>query len=87
MYKIQGKICSGEDKESFEIAYKEFKGMTKRFRCAKKLNLDKKARIEKSIEYIENNLIPFGEEWHWDNGCIKDYIIELLKILKGEDND
>lgn len=41
-------------------------------------------KINRAIEYIEKKLIPYGNEWHWDDGKIG-YMVEeeLLRILKG----
>jgi hypothetical protein len=40
-------------------------------------------RIDKAIEYIENDLIPYGNEYHWDNASLEDEVKELLDILRG----
>ena len=41
----------------------------------------------KAIEYIENKLIPYGDEWHWDEGGISYMVDDVLNILKGEENE
>jgi len=40
------------------------------------------SRIYKAIEYIKNSLIPYGDEWHWDDAYIRDYVVELLNLLQ-----
>ena len=40
-----------------------------------------KSRITKAIAYINNELLPYGDEWHWDDVFIRDYICDLLTIL------
>lgn len=42
---------------------------------------------EKAIEFIEKELIPYGDDWFWDDAHIRDLVIELLNKLKGEDNE
>jgi hypothetical protein len=32
-------------------------------------------------------LIKYGDEWHWDDPSIRDYLIDIFNILGGEDND
>lgn len=44
-------------------------------------------KVNKVIEYINNELLPYGDEWHWDAGSIRDYVCNLLDILKGSDNN
>ena len=44
-------------------------------------------RIEDAIEYIKEQLLPYGNEWHWDDAGIEDYVIDLLDILEGKDNE
>ena len=41
-------------------------------------------RIDKAIEYIKNDLIPFGDEWHWDEGGIGNMVEDVLNILEGD---
>lgn len=38
--------------------------------------------IEKTLYLIDE-----GNEWHWDNGALEDYAEDILKCLRGEDND
>ena len=46
-----------------------------------------KSRIDKANEYINEEIIPFGNEWHWDNSALEDYIDNLLNILEGNDKN
>lgn len=46
-----------------------------------------KQRIDKAIDYINNTVIPFGDEWHWDNNCIEDYVNNIITILQGSDDN
>ena len=40
-------------------------------------------RIDKAIKNIEEDLIPYGNEYHWDDASLEDYVKEVLDILKG----
>ena len=42
-------------------------------------------RIDKAIKFIEEDLIPYGNEYHWDNASLEDIVKDLLNILKGDD--
>ena len=46
-----------------------------------------RVRKTKAIEYIDNELLPFGDYWHWDNAGIEDLVVELRTKLRGEDNE
>ena len=46
-------------------------------------NKELKEQINKTIDYINEELIPYGDEWHWDSATIGDMVNELLDILKG----
>ena len=48
---------------------------------------DYKSRIDKAIEYIEHNDIMKVSKEEETKGCIFCCDIELLKILKGEENE
>ena len=41
--------------------------------------------IYKAIEFINDVLIPYGDEWHWDDSSIRDYVELLLNILQNEE--
>lgn len=45
------------------------------------------SKIYKTIEYINNTVIPFGDEWHWDNGSIEYYVNNIITILQGSDKE
>lgn len=38
--------------------------------------------IEKTLYLIDE-----GNEWHWDNGVLENYAEDILKCLRGEDNE
>jgi len=41
-----------------------------------------------ALVYINNILIPYGDDWYWDDSSIRDYVVELANMLKeGEDNE
>ena len=42
-------------------------------------------QIEKAIKFINEELLPYGNEWHWDTGGIEDYVLDLLNILGGDE--
>ena len=44
-------------------------------------------RIDKVIEYIEKRLLPYGDEWHWDDAYLRDMVEVVLEELKGEDKE
>lgn len=46
-----------------------------------------KSIIDKAIDYIIYELIPYGDEWHWDDTSIRDYVLDLLNILKGVEDE
>lgn len=39
--------------------------------------------IDISIKYIDTELIPYGEECHWDDYGIKDHVLKLRDKLQG----
>lgn len=44
-------------------------------------------KIDRAIEYIKEELIPYGDDWCWDDFSIKDYVLELLEILGDKENE
>lgn len=44
-------------------------------------------RVNKAIKYINEKLIPYGEEWFWNSATIGDMVNKLLDILKGSDKE
>lgn len=40
-----------------------------------------KQRIDKAIKYINKELLPYGDDWHWDDAGIRYYVEILLEIL------
>lgn len=50
-------------------------------------NWQLRQRIHKAIEYINEKIIPYGDEWNWDSSTIGDMINNLLNILKGSDKE
>lgn len=45
------------------------------------------SRIYNAINYINKIIIPYGDEWHWDDGVIRDYVLHLLNILQNGSDD
>lgn len=47
-----------------------------------KENIELENIRKEAFEYITNTIIPYGDEWHWDDSSIRDYVVELLSILQ-----
>lgn len=43
-------------------------------------------KIDKALLKIQD-LYEYGDEWHWDNGAIRDYVEHIEEILKDSDVD
>ena len=44
-------------------------------------------KIDKAIEYINKKLLPYGDDWHWDDAGIRYYVEKLLEILGDKENE
>lgn len=77
-----------------EELVENYKSISKLNKKYYKDNIELQQRINKAIEYINNNQL-FEEEWDYDSddepyswGCNDEIATsDLLSILKGEDND
>lgn len=44
-------------------------------------------RVDKARDYINNVLIPFGNDWYWDHYELEDYVLKLLEILGDKEDE
>ncbi len=49
--------------------------------------LIEKTKNDRAVEYIKKEVIPYGNEWHWDDGGIRYYVEEVLNILNGRSDE
>ena len=44
-------------------------------------------RVYKAIKFIKEIVIPYGDEWHWDDAHVRDYLEITLNILQNGSED
>ncbi len=71
--------------EGFNISYRDNEDKPVNISQGSQCVIDLYQIVQEAIHTIEDVIIPFGDSWYWDNATLRDYMYDLLNILKGSE--